>query len=318
MNNIPKITIIIPVYNREKLLSFTLNSIIEQTFTDWECILVDDCSIDDSFQVLEQYQKKDPRFKIFLRPLSLKKGANSSRNYGFLQAKGTYIKWFDSDDIMLPNHLEAAYQTIVINRLDFVVTDTINFNHENGKILNKPYNFDRKVANISAENFAKNKIGWITDDFLGKREFLEKIKFNENITTDGDEYNFFVRFLHHTINGALLNEIVTHRRMHLDSLTTINGVNSTNFLAKVANVKYQTAQDLVVYNNVSLIRWFLSGYMQYSFDLAKKKESVPSFFLAFKLICTYYSLSKGYAFIGALVTAKYFNKGYNIMKYARK
>jgi len=318
MSIAPTITIIIPVYNRVKLLSYTLNSIIAQTFTDWECILVDDHSTDESLQVLQEYQKKDPRFKVFLRPKTLRKGANSCRNYGFLQAKGTYIKWFDSDDIMLSNHLEIAFKTIVINKLDFVVTDTINFNHENGKMLDKPYNFDRKVAIISGENFAKNQIGWITDDFLGTREIVEKIKFNENITTDGDEYNFFVRLLHQTINGALINEILTHRRMHLDSLTTINGENSTNFLAKIANVKYQTAQDLVVYNNVELIRWFLSGYMQYAFNLANKKMSIPFWYPAFKLICNYYSFIKGCAFIGALVIAKYFKKGYNIMKYARK
>ena len=318
MSNKPKITIIIPVYNREKLLAFTLESIIEQTFTDWECILVDDISNDDSFTVLQEYQKKDSRFKVFHRPKALRKGANSCRNYGFLQATGSYIKWFDSDDIMLTKHLEISYKTIVNNKLDFVVTDTLNFNHENGEILDKPYNFSRKEAIITAENFAKNQIGWITDDFLGKREFLEKIKFNENITADGDEYNFFVRFLHHTVNGALINEVLTHRRIHNDSLTTINGENTTNFLAKVANVKYQTAQDLVFYNNVELIRWFLSGYMQYAFRLANKNESIPFWSPAFKLIYAYYSFIKGCAFIVAVVTAKYFKMGYNIMKYARK
>ena len=90
-------------YSSETLI--TLDSIINQTFTDWECILVDDRSADESIRVLQEYQKKDARFKAFLRPLSLKKGANSCRNYGFLQATGSYIKWFDSDDLMQPKHL---------------------------------------------------------------------------------------------------------------------------------------------------------------------------------------------------------------------
>lgn len=317
MKSKPKISIIIPVYNREKLLSFTLDSIIAQIFTDWECILVDDCSIDDSFSVLQEYQKKDSRFKVFLRPFSLKKGANSCRNYGFQQAKGSYIKWFDSDDIMLPKHLETAYETIVKNKLDFVVTDSMNFNHENGEILDRPYNFNRKEAIITSDNFALNRIGWITDDFLGTRRIVEKIKFNEYII-DGDEYNFFIKLLQQPIKGIFIDDILTHRRIHDGSVSIKNREHKTNYLSIVAIIKYQTAQDLVIYNNRKLIRWFLSGYMQYAFKLANEKESVPFCVPAFKLIITYYSFIKGCAFITALFTAKYFKKGYKIMKYARK
>ena len=318
MSKNPKISIIIPVYNRSELLPDTLESIQAQIFTDWECILVDDHSTDDSFLVLKEYQKKDPRFKAFRRPTELKKGANSCRNYGFLKASASCIKWFDSDDIMLSLHLELAYTTLIENNLDFVVTDTLNFKNENGEMLDKPYLFDRDGAVITAENFAMNRIGWITDDFLGRREIVEKIKFNENITTDGDEYNFFVRFLHLSIKGVFINQVLTHRRIHNDSLSITNGENTTNFLCKVANVKYQTAQDLVVYNDKKLIRWFLSGYMQYSFELAKENAAVSFCRPAFKLICKYYSLSKGIAFVLALECAKYLKKGYNIMKYARK
>jgi len=317
MHNPPKISIIIPVYNREKLLPFTLDSIIAQTFTNWECILVDDVSTDESLKILQEYQKKDARFKVFSRLLSLKKGANSCRNYGFLQATGSYIKWFDSDDLMLPKHLEISYETLVKNKLDFVVTDTLNFSHENGEMLTKPYNFDRNVAIITAENMATNQIGWITDDFLGTREIVEKINFNENITTDGDEYNFFVRLLHQPNKGIFINEILTHRRIHHNSISNINAENTTNFLYKVANVKYQTAQDLVIYNNEKLIRWFLSGYMQYAFSLVNDKQTVPNYEEGFKLICRYYSFIKGCAFILAIESTKYFGKGYRILKYAR-
>jgi glycosyltransferase involved in cell wall biosynthesis len=317
MYNPPKISIIIPVYNQEKLVPFTLGSIIAQTFTNWECILVDDASTDKSLSILQEYQKKDSRFKVFSRPFSLKKGANSCRNYGFLQAKGSYIKWFDSDDLMLPKHLEITYETIVENKLDFVVTDTLNFNHETGEMLEKPFNFDKRELSINAENFALNRIGWITDDFLGTREIVDKIKFNEQII-DGDEYNFFIKLLHQPLSGIFIDEVLTHRRIHENSVTVKNKKNETNYLSIIAALKYQTAQDLVIYNNTGLIRWFLSGYMQYSFKLATKKEFVPYCGPAFKLIVTYYTFSKGCAFFIALVIAKCFKKGYNIMKYARK
>jgi glycosyltransferase involved in cell wall biosynthesis len=317
MPNIPKIAIIIPVYNREQLLSFTLNSIIEQTFTDWECILVDDRSTDDSFKVMEEYEKKDNRIKLYKRPLELKKGANACRNFGFTKSSASHIKWFDSDDIMLPSHLEIAFHTLVDNNLDFVVTDTLNFDHDTNEFLGKTYDFDRKKI-IDTKNFALNQIGWITDDFLGTREIVSNIKFNENIITDGDEYNFFVRLLHYSIKGLFINEVLTHRRIHKDTLTGQNGEVTANYSIKIANLKFLTALDLVIYNDVKLIRWFLSGYMRYSFELANDNKRIPYKKEAFKLICKYYSFSKGSAFMIALFLGSYFNKGYNIMKYARE
>lgn len=316
MHTKPTIAIIIPVYNRAKLLPETLDSILMQTFTDWECILVDDQSADDSFAVMEAYQKKDDRIKVYKRPKELKKGANACRNFGFKKSAASHIKWFDSDDIMLPNHLEIAYRVLVENHLDFVVTDTVNFDHGTNELLGTMYDFDKVNEEISAENLALMRIAWITDDFLGTRKSVENIKFNEDIT-DGDEYNFFVRMLHQSVKGAFIKQILTHRRIHADSISVKNSENNIKYLSIIAGLKFQTAQDLVLYNNKKLIRWFLSGYMRYSFDLAKEKEPIPFCKPAFKLICRYYSLPKGMAFIVALGAAKYFGKGYGISKYAR-
>ena len=291
MNGNPKIAIIIPVYNREKLLPYTLNSILEQSFNDWECILVDDDSTDDSLSVLKQYEQNDQRFKVFSRPKELIKGANSCRNFGFTQTVASHIKWFDSDDIMLPRHLEIAYTTLKENNLDFVITDTINFNHDSGDFLGKPYSFDKDNAILNAENLAINQFGWITDDFLGTRQIVEKIKFNEYIV-DGDEYNFFIKLMQQSFKSLFIDEILTHRRIHENSVTLKNQEDKNKYLAIIATLKFQTANDLVIYNNNELIRWFLSGYMQYAFSLANNKEEVPFCKPAFKLIWKYFSLSR--------------------------
>jgi len=95
-----KVSIIIPVYNRELLLPETLNSILTQTYVNWECILVDDGSTDDSLSVCNSYAQQDVRFKVFSRPASIVKGANGCRNFGFQQSDGEFIQWFDSDDLM--------------------------------------------------------------------------------------------------------------------------------------------------------------------------------------------------------------------------
>lgn len=317
MLTVPKIAIIIPVYNREHLLSYTLDSIIEQSFTDWECILVDDHSSDDSFEVMELYKQKDSRFKIYKRPNELKKGANTCRNFGFTKSIALIVKWFDSDDIMLPDHLNIAYQKLIENDLDFVVTDTINFDHHSHELLGKPYTFDRSKESITAENLAHIRIGWITDDFLGRRKIVDSVKFNENIT-DGDEYNFFIKVLQNEVKGVFINQILTHRRMHIDSISFKNKQNNINYMSILATLKYQTASDLVVYDNKALIRWFLSGYMRISFDLAIRRTTLPYKKEAFKLICKYQSVKKGCSFLVALFLGSHFKKGYNIMKYARK
>ena len=84
----PLVSIIIPNYNRADLIVETLNSIIAQTYTNWECIVVDDGSTDDSIKVIDEYSKLDPRIYLYIRPNHKRKGANSCRNYGLEMSRG--------------------------------------------------------------------------------------------------------------------------------------------------------------------------------------------------------------------------------------
>lgn len=312
----PIISIIIPVFNRADLLCMTIESIQAQTFADWECILIDDHSTDNSLEIMMGLQEHDSRIKSFLRPSHLKKGANASRNFGFLQATGEYIKWFDSDDLMLSHHLELVYHTLIRENADFVISDTENFDHITGEVVAKTYHFDRASAVITAYNFALNRIGWMTVDFCGKKNILENITFNENLC-DGDEYNFMIKLLEKTQNGILLPNIVSKRRMHDNSISVLNRNNNSNYKKIVATIKYQTAKDLEVYKDIQLIRWFLSGYMQYAFEIAKSKNRPPYSFDAFLLICKYYTVPKGLVYLLSIAVAQTTHKGFKIMKYAR-
>lgn len=96
----PKVSIIIPTYNRAHLLGETLESVLAQTYENWECIVVDDGSTDHTDELLEFYDKKDSRIQFYHRPSHKSKGANACRNYGFEVSKGEYIQWLDSDDIL--------------------------------------------------------------------------------------------------------------------------------------------------------------------------------------------------------------------------
>ena len=109
------VTIIMPIYNRAHLIEETLGSIKAQSYTNWECIIVDDSSTDNTVEATEVLIKEDNRFQLFKRPENVKKGPSACRNYAFLKAKGSYIQFFDSDDIMHPNHLELKRNTIENN-----------------------------------------------------------------------------------------------------------------------------------------------------------------------------------------------------------
>ena len=112
------VSIIIPVFNRASLLPETLDSIVSQTYLNWECIIVDDGSTDSSLNVALGYAKKDNRFKVHSRPWFKKKGANSCRNYGFNLSNGEFIQWFDSDDLMYNSMLSQKIEFVNIRNSD--------------------------------------------------------------------------------------------------------------------------------------------------------------------------------------------------------
>lgn len=100
----PKITIIIPTYNRAASIGKTIDTFIAQTFKDWEMIVVDDHSKDNSKEVIEEYHKRDSRISYTLN--ERKKGAQGARNTGIMYAQADWVVLFDSDDYVYPNFLE--------------------------------------------------------------------------------------------------------------------------------------------------------------------------------------------------------------------
>lgn len=310
------VSIIIPTYNRAHYLEDTLTSIRFQTYSDWECIIVDDGSEDDTEIVVQKFLK-DNRFKFLKRPDTLSKGANSCRNYGFEHSKGEFIQWFDSDDLMTSTHLEDLVSAIKDNDVEFAVADSENFDNETGKTVAKTYVFDRSIQKITAEAFAKQQMGWITDDFLGRRSSIGSLRFNPGITTDGDEYNFFSRYLLQSENGIFVNKILTKRRIHSNALSSPSNYNNIQLLKKVCQIKFLTFLDIKGSERNDLKRWFLKGYMLNSYFLAKERK-IPFYVLrSFIYITKYYSLTKALAFVASIFSVLTVKKGYSLLQFSR-
>ena len=107
------VSVIIPTYNRAHLIGETLDSVLAQTYQNWECIIVDDGSSDDTDEVVGEYVKKDSRFKYFHRPDEHLPGGNGARNYGFKMSQGEFVNWFDSDDLFSENKLEEQIKLLL-------------------------------------------------------------------------------------------------------------------------------------------------------------------------------------------------------------
>ncbi|MCQ2974533.1 MAG: glycosyltransferase family 2 protein [Bacteroidales bacterium] len=102
----PKISIIIPAYNYAHYISQSLDCLINQTFKDWECIIVDDGSLDNTKQVVEIYLNKDSRFKYYFKQNG---GLSSARNFGIDRVVSKYVCFLDADDILEPNFLFCSF-----------------------------------------------------------------------------------------------------------------------------------------------------------------------------------------------------------------
>lgn len=116
----PAISVIVPIYNMEKLMRKCLNSILAQTFQDYECLLIDDGSKDSSPAICDEYAAKDPRFKAYHKPNG---GLSDARNYGIERAQGVYTIFFDPDDWVDADCLTDMYAKARETDADMVMCD---------------------------------------------------------------------------------------------------------------------------------------------------------------------------------------------------
>ncbi len=143
---IPKVSVIIPVYNTEKYVRQAVESICRQTLKDLEIIIVNDGSTDGSMTILEELAAQDERIKLFSQE---NQGQSAARNFATEKAKGKYIYFMDSDDFLEKDALQLCFEKAVNKNLDFVLFDAeilnpqdttaIDLTYKRTQILNKEY-----------------------------------------------------------------------------------------------------------------------------------------------------------------------------------
>lgn len=120
MEEKPLISVITPAYNAAKFIGETIESVINQTYSNWEMVIVDDCSKDETRSIIEKYAKIDQRIKLYV--LDENSGAAVARNKAMEMAKGRYIAFLDSDDRWLPEKLEKQLKFMQEKNIAFSFT----------------------------------------------------------------------------------------------------------------------------------------------------------------------------------------------------
>ena len=124
------VSIIVPTFNRANLIEATIASLLQQTYAAIEIIVVDDHSNDNTAAVIENLSSQDKRIQFHHRPASKPKGANACRNFGLELAKGTFVKWIDSDDLLSPNAIQVQLDKITVAAADLCICNTSIFSDE--------------------------------------------------------------------------------------------------------------------------------------------------------------------------------------------
>lgn len=223
----PKISIIVPIYNVEHYLHHCVDSILAQTFTDWELLLIDDGSPDRSGEICDEYAKKETRIRVFHKENG---GVSSARNLGLDEAQGEWVTFIDADDYILPDFFNGLYKPIDEGEnVDFVHGGCCNVKNDEIVSVNQSY-----------DNYIGDNPGYVFKVFRGltvsKLFSLE----NVNLGADGRPLRFDEKM-----------KIAEDMAFTLDYLLTVKRyafVEEKGYCYRIDNMDSATKKHKVEYN----------------------------------------------------------------------
>lgn len=201
----PKISIIVPIYNAQKTIERCIDSILNQDFSDFELILIDDGSKDNSGEICDTYAGKDQRVRVIHKENS---GVSASRNLALREAKGEYLQFLDADDWITPNATRLLVESMETNGCDMVIAD---FYRVIGERLSHKGSIDEDGV-LSREEFANNMMENPADFYYGvlwnklyKRSIIEKYQLCMNPKISWcEDFMFNLEYIRHCENIFVL------------------------------------------------------------------------------------------------------------------
>jgi len=240
-----KVSVLVPVYNVENFIHRCIDSILAQTFTDFECILVDDKSTDNSGYICDEYVKKDNRIKVIHKIKN--EGLPQARKTGFECSCGDYIQFIDSDDYVEPDMLEKLYTYSITNNYDILCFDWYLHNEINDVIYNNMINIPcdyiqiikKIILDIGMNGAVWNK--FFLRSIIKKIEFPKRNFFEDKYITA--QIFFYAKnigyinsaFYHYIYN---INSIMNNPKKKIErTFDEINNLNKIIYFLKKNNYK---------------------------------------------------------------------------------
>lgn len=222
-----KFSIISPVYNTEIYLEDCIQSVIDQSFTDWEMIFINDGSTDNSLKVLKKYQNIDNRIKIIDKK---NEGQGVARNIGLKQAVGDYVLYLDSDDWLEQDALSKLYKKFQEDNYDIIFFNVYNYYEKTG--LKNIYLFNdcfyRKFKNETFNALKAKDILFQTNGLAFKaynRKFLVENKIQYSATKYIEDSEFFIKAILYAQKMVCLNELIVNYRIRETSSRSTTHMN---------------------------------------------------------------------------------------------
>lgn len=207
----PLVSIVTPVYNGEKTIDKTIESVINQTYNKFEMIIVDDLSNDKTVDIIKKYQKEDDRIKLFI--LDKKGGASGARNFAIKKATGKYVAFLDGDDLWKEDKLEKQVKFMEDNNIYFSYTDYCYIDND-GNDLKQYRKCPKKVSYYRM--LLGDSVGCLT--VMYNRKAVGKIKIPE--LKKRNDYALWCLILKKVRIGYKYNEILSMYRKSSESLSS--------------------------------------------------------------------------------------------------
>lgn len=263
-------------YNRAHFILETLQSIQNQTFENWECLIIDDGGTDNTQEVISHVLERDDRFKFYKRPNHYKKGLSGCRNYGLDLAQGKYIQFFDDDDLMYPNKLELKIAPFFKNKhLNFTICkfETLFTNNEGESKLHQS-KFKLRHSHVGdAILLGELKINSLSS--LWNVDVLSKFRFDETLSY-AEEWELFTRIGYQFPNNyAIVDEYLFKYRKHANTLTQGDDLNfekrKTSAIIRIKIFEYLTRNKL---HTEKSILFLAKNFLIYSYNLQLIKNLI--------------------------------------------
>lgn len=212
----PLISIIVPCYNQAHFLDATLESVYSQTYKNWECIIVNDGSPDNTNEVAEKWIKKNANFKYIYQENG---GLSNARNTGLKNANGDYLLCLDSDDILHKQKLEKSAEAIISENSKVVATNFVRFKDTIKKL--RPAHCELSHDLFNYKSILLNwdsKFTFPPHTLIFSKDLIKSVRFNENLKAKEDWF-FWLNIFKQNPKTSYIKEPLVFYRKSANSMT---------------------------------------------------------------------------------------------------